>query len=90
MGLPIMGSPSPISSPPGPGWLQPPEPLGGCGPSWVGGELVGPPVGGRGGHQPRRGRGEALGKVSEEIYSDVLLREGHPSRGNVYKNLPAC
>lgn len=32
------------------------------------------------------GRGESF----EEIYSDVLQREGHPSRGSVYKNFPAC
>lgn len=51
-----------------------------------------PDQGGR--EQARRGgRGacrSALGKVLEEIYSDVLLREGHPSRGSVYKNFPAC
>ena len=90
MGLPITGSPSPVS-PPGPGScrLQLPEPQGGCGPSWVGGELTA--AGGGAGRPPvTEGQGEALGKVSEEIYSDVLLREGHPSRGSVYKNLPAC
>lgn len=36
------------------------------------------------------GSGRRHGKVLEEIYSDVLLREGHPSRGSVYKNFPAC
>ena len=35
-------------------------------------------------------RGRRLGESFEEIYSDVLLREGHPSRSSVYKNFPAC
>lgn len=49
------------------------------------------PVGRQRGRAPSRGAGEAgVGKVFEEIYSDVLLREGHPSRGSVYKNFPAC
>lgn len=50
------------------------------------------PVGLRRGRAPSHtGAGEAgAGKVFEEIYSDVLLREGHPSRGSAYKNFPAC
>lgn len=31
------------------------------------------------------GRGGSAGKVFEEIYSDMLLRESHPSRGSVYE-----
>lgn len=31
------------------------------------------------------GRGGSARKVFEEIYSDMLLRESHPSRGNVYE-----
>lgn len=61
---------------------------GGCRPSRAGGELVGWPVGWRC-HQPL-GAGEAARESFEGIYSDVLLREGHPSRGSVYKNFPAC
>lgn len=54
-------------------------------------ELVGLAGGGQGGHQTLGGSGGGgAGKVFEEIYSDLRLREGHPSRGRVYKNFPAC
>lgn len=54
-------------------------------------ELVGRAGGGQGGHQTLGGSGGGgAGKVFEEIYSDLRLREGHPSRGRVYKNFPAC
>lgn len=68
------------------GWMRP------------GGELVGYVGGARGGHQPLGGGGGGVegsreagrGKVFEEIYSDAPLREGHLSRGSVYKNFLAC
>lgn len=51
-------------------------------------EPVGRPRGA--GPQPCGGWRGGCGESFEEIYSDVLLREGHPSRGGVCKNPPAC
>lgn len=67
MGLPIMGSRHP-SAPPGSGLAAAARAPGRMRAQLGGWGAAGPPVGGRGGHQPRRGRGEALGKVSSKRF----------------------